>query len=92
MNRGEHPDLPNPIRLSTREDQERHDLLWIIGAIVVAVLSALLVVWLAAPSDGRPPAAPPEAFTTTTTVTTTVTTPVAPCHHEDCPPWPSLDY
>ena len=28
----------------------------------------------------------------TTTVTTTVTTPVAPCHHEDCPPRPSLDH
>lgn len=92
MNRGEHPDLPEPIRLPTRGDQQRRDLLWIAGAIVAAVLCALLVVWLAAPSDGHPPAAPPETFTTTTTVTTTVTTPVAPCDHPDCPPWPSLDY
>lgn len=34
----------------------------------------------------------PAPAPSTSTVTTTVTTPVAPCHHEDCPPWPSLDY
>ena len=87
MNHGEHPDLPEPIRLRTRGDQQRHELLWIAGATVAAVLFALLVAWLAAPSDGRPPAAPTETFTTTTTTATVTYT-----HATACPPEPSQDY
>ena len=87
MNRGEHPDLPEPIRLPTRGDPQRHELLWIAGATVAAVLFALLVAWLAAPSDGHPPAAPTETFTTTTTTATVTYT-----HATACPPEPSKDY
>ena len=55
------------------------------GLIGSAITATLMTAALVAAHDPTP--AP-----TTTTVTTTVTTPVAPCHHEDCPPWPSLDY
>ena len=50
-----------------------------------AITATLMLAALVAAHDPAPAPA-------TTTVTTTVTTPVAPCHHEDCPPWPSLDY
>ena len=57
------------------------------GLVWVAITAVALVAALFAAREPAPAPAP-----STTTVTTTVTTPVAPCHHEDCPPWPSLDY
>lgn len=55
------------------------------GLVWVAITAVALVAALFAT---REPAPAPM----TVTVTTTVTTPVAPCNHEACPPWPSLDY
>lgn len=57
----------------------------ITAAMVGSAITATLM--LAAQVAAHDPTPAPSI----TTVTTTVTTPVAPCHHEDCPPWPSLD-
>ena len=59
-----------------------------IAAALSGAALAGIVMAVACIADHGPTPAPAPA---TTTVTTTVTTPVAPCHHEDCPPWPSLD-
>lgn len=56
------------------------------GLFGSAITTTLMLAAQVAAQDPAPTPAP------TTTVTTTVTTPVAPCHHEDCLPWPSLDY
>lgn len=60
------------------------------GLVGSAITATLMAAALVATHDPAPAPAPTPA-TTTATVTVTTTTPVAPCHHEDCPPWPSLD-
>ena len=57
------------------------------GLFGSAITATLMLAAQVAAQDPDPTTTTP----VTTTVTTTVTTPVAPCHHEDCPPWPSLD-